>query len=261
MRFSRQEYWSRLPFLSPGDLPNPGIEPSLLHWQVGSLPLSYQGSPSLCPRPQFRQQHHILFSGPWDWIVTVVNRESTLYFWISPLEWSLFKKTSPSPWNKEEKLKGNEMRRGWQESPRKGLSTASPTNTPAWDQSLANKLVSPQRVRRIKVQKTQHAEDIQLPQFPSFARMFLGSLSWPREELRIFPALPSLSGTCTGKGASESGQKVTCMDVAPATRWASVDAGTEACEWPGPEGTQLCKQMQHQQNAVLLAQLSSVLTQ
>ena len=26
MRFSRQEYWSRLPFPSPGDLPDPGIE-------------------------------------------------------------------------------------------------------------------------------------------------------------------------------------------------------------------------------------------
>ena len=27
MEFSRQEYWGELPFLSPGDLPNPGIEP------------------------------------------------------------------------------------------------------------------------------------------------------------------------------------------------------------------------------------------
>ena len=27
MQFSRQEYWSRLPFPSPGDLPNPGIKP------------------------------------------------------------------------------------------------------------------------------------------------------------------------------------------------------------------------------------------
>ena len=27
MEFSRQEYWSGLPFSSPGDLPNPGIEP------------------------------------------------------------------------------------------------------------------------------------------------------------------------------------------------------------------------------------------
>jgi len=26
--FPRQEYWSRLPFPSPGDLPNPGIEPA-----------------------------------------------------------------------------------------------------------------------------------------------------------------------------------------------------------------------------------------
>ena len=27
MGFSRQEYWSKLPFLPPGTLPNPGIEP------------------------------------------------------------------------------------------------------------------------------------------------------------------------------------------------------------------------------------------
>ena len=30
MGFSRQEYWSGLPFTSPGDLPNPGIEPASL---------------------------------------------------------------------------------------------------------------------------------------------------------------------------------------------------------------------------------------
>ena len=42
MGFSRQEYWSRLPFPTPGDLPDPGIEPESLSfpdWQVGSLPL------------------------------------------------------------------------------------------------------------------------------------------------------------------------------------------------------------------------------
>ena len=46
MEFSRKEYWSGLPFPSPGDLPNPGIEPSLLHllhWQADSLPLCYLG--------------------------------------------------------------------------------------------------------------------------------------------------------------------------------------------------------------------------
>ena len=30
MEFSRQEYWSRLSFPPPGDLPNPGIEPASL---------------------------------------------------------------------------------------------------------------------------------------------------------------------------------------------------------------------------------------
>ena len=30
MEFSRQEYWSGVPFPSPGDLPDPGIEPTSL---------------------------------------------------------------------------------------------------------------------------------------------------------------------------------------------------------------------------------------
>ena len=38
MGFSRQEYWSRLAFPSPGDLPNPGIEPGSLALQADSLP-------------------------------------------------------------------------------------------------------------------------------------------------------------------------------------------------------------------------------
>ena len=43
MEFRRQEYWSGLPFLSPEDLPNPGIKPTSPHWQVDSFPLSHQG--------------------------------------------------------------------------------------------------------------------------------------------------------------------------------------------------------------------------
>ena len=38
MGFSRQEYQSGLPFSSPGDLPDPGIEPRSSTLQVGSLP-------------------------------------------------------------------------------------------------------------------------------------------------------------------------------------------------------------------------------
>ena len=37
MRFSRQEYWSGLPFPSPGDLPDPGIEPGSPALQADSL--------------------------------------------------------------------------------------------------------------------------------------------------------------------------------------------------------------------------------
>ena len=37
MEFSRQEYWNGLPFPSPGDLPNPGIEPGSLALQADSL--------------------------------------------------------------------------------------------------------------------------------------------------------------------------------------------------------------------------------
>ena len=37
MGFSRQDYWSELPFPSPGDLPNPGIEPRSPILQVDSL--------------------------------------------------------------------------------------------------------------------------------------------------------------------------------------------------------------------------------
>ena len=37
MRFSRQGYWSGLPFPSPGDLPNPGIEPVSPALQADSL--------------------------------------------------------------------------------------------------------------------------------------------------------------------------------------------------------------------------------
>ena len=44
MEFSRQEYWSGLPFPSLGELPDPGIEPTPPAWQADSLPLSHLGS-------------------------------------------------------------------------------------------------------------------------------------------------------------------------------------------------------------------------
>ena len=44
MGFSRQEYWSGLPFPSPGDLPNPGIKPKSLVFRQILYQLSYKGS-------------------------------------------------------------------------------------------------------------------------------------------------------------------------------------------------------------------------
>ena len=47
MGFSKQEYWSGLPLLSPEDLPNPGIKPWSPALQADSLPFELQGSPPL----------------------------------------------------------------------------------------------------------------------------------------------------------------------------------------------------------------------
>ena len=44
MGFSRQEYWSGLPFPSLGGLPDPGIELASPALQADSLPLSHGGS-------------------------------------------------------------------------------------------------------------------------------------------------------------------------------------------------------------------------
>ena len=58
MEFSRQEHWSRLPFPTPEDLPDPEIEPMslrLLHWSPGK-PLSFL----------FRSELEIYFCYPID---------------------------------------------------------------------------------------------------------------------------------------------------------------------------------------------------
>ena len=45
MGFSRQEYWSGLPFPSPGDLPNPGIEPRSPEFQADAVTSEPPGKP------------------------------------------------------------------------------------------------------------------------------------------------------------------------------------------------------------------------
>ena len=63
MGFPRQEYWSGLPFPSPGDLPNPATEPTSPSLQADSLPLSYWEAP---------------------WTIAVASRLSSQFLPMSP---------------------------------------------------------------------------------------------------------------------------------------------------------------------------------
>ena len=58
--FSRQEYWSGLPFPSPGNLPNPWIEPRSPTLQADSLPTELRGKPLIRKEPSFdtNSSHH-----------------------------------------------------------------------------------------------------------------------------------------------------------------------------------------------------------
>ena len=47
MGFSRQEYWSGLPFPSPGDRPNPGMEPGSPALQADALSFEPPGKPKI----------------------------------------------------------------------------------------------------------------------------------------------------------------------------------------------------------------------
>ena len=47
MKFSRQEYWSGLPYPPPGDLPDPGTKPRSPALQADSLPSKTSGKPML----------------------------------------------------------------------------------------------------------------------------------------------------------------------------------------------------------------------
>ena len=53
MGFPRQENWSGLPFPSPGDRPNPGIEPGSPALQTNPLPFEPPGKPKCLVAPHF----------------------------------------------------------------------------------------------------------------------------------------------------------------------------------------------------------------
>ena len=63
MEFSRQEYWSGLPFPSPGDLPNPGIEPRSPALEADALTSEPPGKPTHKSCTQ-THTHKILYTVP-----------------------------------------------------------------------------------------------------------------------------------------------------------------------------------------------------
>ena len=61
MGFSRQGYWSGLPFASPGDLPDPGIEPGSPALQSDTLPSELLGKPADHKREAQLFKHLFIF--------------------------------------------------------------------------------------------------------------------------------------------------------------------------------------------------------
>ena len=63
MGFPRQKYWNRLPFPSPGDLPNPGIKPASPVLASGFFTTELPGKPiiclNLCNRPAYGSENKI----------------------------------------------------------------------------------------------------------------------------------------------------------------------------------------------------------
>ena len=68
MGFSRQECWSRLPFPSPGDLPDPGIEPGSPTLQADALQSEPPGKPNYIHKVKVKVKSFSrvrLFATPW----------------------------------------------------------------------------------------------------------------------------------------------------------------------------------------------------
>ena len=65
--FYRPEHWSGQPFSSPGDLPNPGIEPRSPELQVDSLPAEPQGKPKNTGVGSLFLLQRIFPTQEWNW--------------------------------------------------------------------------------------------------------------------------------------------------------------------------------------------------
>ena len=98
MEFSKPEYWSGYPFPSPGDIPNPGIEPRSPHCRQILYQLSQKGSPRilewvayLCSRGSSRHRNRTrVFCIAGGFFTSWATREAHSNPWIQSKQ--------PSPW-------------------------------------------------------------------------------------------------------------------------------------------------------------------
>ena len=73
MEFSRPQYWSGQPFPSPGDLPNPGIEPRSPALRADSFPAEPQGKPEFVIKAGHQNIHKFGNSLAVQWLVQSVH--------------------------------------------------------------------------------------------------------------------------------------------------------------------------------------------
>ena len=92
MGFSRQEYWSGLPFPSPGDLPNPGSNPEFV-FSLLLLNATFKAVPVLSRLPQFwcftisafEDRSIIQLMKPWALELAYLVSESQFHHELEPL--------------------------------------------------------------------------------------------------------------------------------------------------------------------------------
>ena len=96
MEFSRQEYWSVLPFPSPGDLPDSGMEPRSPALQADTLPSEPPGKPLyfykdylfFCAFPLSKQLH--FWRSPYFSWALVLGLLILVYFIVTLTPWMSF---------------------------------------------------------------------------------------------------------------------------------------------------------------------------
>ena len=84
MGFSRQEYWSGLPFPSPGDLPNLGIEPVSPTLQADTLLSESPEKPLNILRYNIRKYYHQTIVVKEVWLEKIADHPQMFQFTLSP---------------------------------------------------------------------------------------------------------------------------------------------------------------------------------